>query len=594
MNSKDDSIYALLKLLWLTIKRKRKIQFAAVILLMIATSAMEVLSIGSAIPFISVIVNPGRVYESDSIKPLIDFFKINSQNELVFAIAVLFGVASTVTSIIKIYMVWLQTKLSYLVGADISEEIYRSALYEDYEQAIKRNSSEVVSGIVTKTNNLVFSVILPALNIITSIIIMAGMAIALSWVDIETTLKVVIGCSFIYFAVALATRRRLIESGVRVSNNQNKVVKTLQEGIGSLRDVIIDGTQEIHIDSFKVLDLELRRSQIEIQVISVVPRHLIEAIAMVGIAVVAFSLAQASNDASATVTALGVLALCAQKILPVIQQVYFALSTIRGGQATLKDTLNMMQNQKSIHSGVQKLQFDKYIDLINVSYRYGNQNGWVLTEINLRIPRGSRVGVVGESGCGKSTLIDILMGLIPPTIGSLEIDGQVINSSSVIPWRRKIGHVPQTIYLADTTLAKNIALGVAAQEINMEKVKLAAKLAQIEELIEGLPDQYQTVVGERGARLSGGQRQRIGIARALYKNAEVLVFDEATSALDEQTEYEVMKAIEKLGGNITIFMVSHRPSTINMCTHVIKIDRHGVNLVNRKFVSGELLGTAKN
>ena len=583
MNSKDDSIYALLKMLWLTVKRKRKIQFAAVILLMIATSAMEVLSIGSAIPFISVIVNPGRVYESDSIKPVIDFFKINSQDELVFAIAVLFGVASTVTSIIKIYMVWLQTKLSYLVGADISEEIYRSALYEDYEQAIKRNSSEVVSGIVTKTNNLVFSVILPALNIITSIIIMAGMAIALSWLDIETTLKVVIGCSLIYFAVALATRRRLIESGVRVSNNQNKVVKTLQEGIGSLRDVIIDGTQEIHIDSFKVLDLELRRSQIEIQVISAVPRHLIEAIAMVGIAVVACSLAQASNDASATVTALGVLALCAQKILPVIQQVYFALSSIRGGQATLKDTLNMLQNQKSIHSGVQKLQFDKYIDLINVSYRYGNQNGWVLTEINLRIPRGSRVGVVGESGCGKSTLIDILMGLVPPTIGSLEIDGQVINSSSVIPWRRKIGHVPQTIYLADTTLAKNIALGVAAQEINMDKVKLAAKLAQIEELIEGMPDQYQTVVGERGARLSGGQRQRIGIARALYKNAEVLVFDEATSALDEQTEYEVMKAIEKLDGNITIFMVSHRPSTINMCTHVIKIDRDGVNLVDRNF-----------
>jgi ABC-type multidrug transport system fused ATPase/permease subunit len=594
MNSKDDSIYALLKMLWLTIKRKRKIQFAAVILLMIATSAMEILSIGSAIPFISVIVNPGRVYESDSIKPLVDYFKINSHNELVFAIAVIFGVAATVTSIVKIYMVWLQTKLSYLVGADISEEIYRSALYEDYEQAIKRNSSEVVSGIVTKTNNLVFSVILPVLNIITSIIILVGMAIALSWVDIDTTLKVVIGCSLIYFAVALATRRRLIESGVRVSNNQNKVVKTLQEGIGSLRDVIIDGTQEVHIDSFKVLDLELRRSQIEIQVISAVPRHLIEAIAMVGIAVVACSLAQASNDASATVTALGVLALCAQKILPIIQQVYFALSTIRGGQATLKDTLNMLQNQKIIHTGVQKLQFHKYIDLIKVSYRYGKQNGWVLTEINLRIPRGSRVGIVGESGCGKSTLIDILMGLIPPTTGSLEIDGQVINSSSVIPWRSKIGHVPQTIYLADTTLAKNIALGVAAQEINMDKVKLAAKLAQIEELIEGMPDQYQTVVGERGARLSGGQRQRIGIARALYKNAEVLVFDEATSALDEQTEYEVMKAIEKLDGNITIFMVSHRPSTINMCTHVIKMDRHGVNLVNRKFVSGELLGNVKN
>jgi ATP-binding cassette subfamily B protein len=218
-----------------------------------------------------------------------------------------------------------------------------------------------------------------------------------------------------------------------------------------------------------------------------------------------------------------------------------------------------------------KINFNRGIKFDKVSFRYktGSQN--VLQHLTLSIPKGERVGIIGATGSGKSTMIDILMGLLEPTSGSLKVDEQAITKKNVLSWQRRIAHVPQAIFLSDTTIAENIAFGIDRKDIDFDRLRDVAHKAQLQDVIDKLPNQYNTLVGERGVRLSGGQRQRIGIARALYKNADILVFDEATSALDNKTEESVMKPIEALGNEITVIMIAHRITTLKKCTKIIEL-----------------------
>jgi ATP-binding cassette subfamily B protein len=209
-----------------------------------------------------------------------------------------------------------------------------------------------------------------------------------------------------------------------------------------------------------------------------------------------------------------------------------------------------------------------------VRFRYTNDDPWVLDNFNLVIAKGTRVGFVGSTGSGKSTMLDLLMGLLMPTEGVLLVDGQTISGNRLRAWQRSIAHVPQSIYLADTTLAENIAFGVPPDTIDLDRVQQAARQAQIADFIESSPEGYQAYVGERGIRLSGGQRQRIGIARALYKQASVLVLDEATSALDNATEQSVIDAIEMLNRDLTILLIAHRLTTVRRCDTIVELE-HG-------------------
>ena len=225
------------------------------------------------------------------------------------------------------------------------------------------------------------------------------------------------------------------------------------------------------------------------------------------------------------------------------------------------------------------LVFRQSIRLNQVSFRYSNQAPWIIRELDITIKKGSRVGIVGATGGGKSTLLDIVMGLLSPTEGRIEVDGQTIDAMNQRAWQLHIAHVPQAIFLADSSIAENIAFGVTKDNIDFERVKLAAQQAQIADVIEAWPSRYQTFVGERGIRLSGGQRQRIAIARALYKQADVIIFDEATSALDNETEYAVMQAIDSLSNDLTIIIIAHRLTTLKNCTHVVELGDGSVKRV---------------
>jgi ATP-binding cassette subfamily B protein len=342
------------------------------------------------------------------------------------------------------------------------------------------------------------------------------------------------------------TRRRLRVNSQRIDFEHTQVVKALQEGLGGIRDVLLDGTQSVYCDTYSKADHALRRANGNNIFIGYSPRFAMEALGMVLIAALALGMSRTAGSMETALPVLGTLALGAQRLLPVLQQGFAAWATIAGTQMSLAKTLELLEQplpESALAPAAVPLSFEDKIRFNAVRFRYGEDGPWVLDDFNLTIRKSERVGFVGSTGSGKSTALDLLMGLLTPVDGEVLVDGEPVIGDRVRAWQRSIAHVPQSIFLADASLAENIAFGVPRAQIDMGRVRQAARQAQIADFIEGRRDEYDALVGERGIRLSGGQRQRIGIARALYKRASVLIFDEATSALDSATEQSVMDAI---------------------------------------------------
>jgi ATP-binding cassette subfamily B protein len=371
---------------------------------------------------------------------------------------------------------------------------------------------------------------------------------------------------------------RLRRNSQRIAYEQTQMVKALQEGLGGIRDVLLDGTQPAYCDIYRQADHPFRRAQGSNFFISGSPRFAMEALGMVLIAALTYVLSLKAGGIAEALPVLGALALSAQRLLPALQQIYGAWAGITGSHASLADTIALLEQPmpaEILHTHA-PLHFQDTIRFDAVRFRYAGDSPWVLNGLNLTIRKGARVGFVGSTGSGKSTMMDLLMGLLMPTEGELLVDGQPISGMRVRAWQQTIAHVPQSIYLADTTLAENIAFGVPPDNIDLGRVQQVAHQAQIADFIESRPEGYQAHVGERGIRLSGGQRQRIGIARALYKQASVLVFDEATSALDNSTEKSVIEAIEGLNRDLTILFIAHRLSTISNADEIIVLQKGSI------------------
>jgi len=349
----------------------------------------------------------------------------------------------------------------------------------------------------------------------------------------------------------------------------------LQEGLGGIRDILIDGSQQFYCDLYRKADIPMRRASGTNIFIAQSPRYAMEALGIAFIAIFAYIMTQDSKGSEVAIPVLGVLALGAQKLLPVAQQLYGAYTNIKSAKTSFGDALDLLEQtffKYPEQTPSTLIKFEKNIQLKNIGFSYTKNKELVLKNINLELRRGSCIGFMGETGSGKTTLLDIIMGLLNPTIGKFYVDGQGITQENMALWRANIAHVPQNIYLSDDTVERNIAFGVPEGEIDHKRVRKAAKQAQISESIESWENGYQTFVGEQGVRLSGGQCQRIGIARAIYKQASILIFDEATSALDDKTELAVMREIYKLDKNITILIIAHRLSALKKCDQVVKLE----------------------
>jgi ATP-binding cassette, subfamily B, bacterial PglK len=567
------SLTSLLKRLWLHFSRRRQGQFSLLLILMVVTAFAEIVSIGAVLPFLGVLTAPERIFALPYMQPVIQLLGLNEPKELLFPLTLAFGLAALLAGGMRLILLWASTRLSFAAGADLSRGIYRRTLYQPYAVHCSRNSSEVINGISSKANDVIFSVIVPLLNFISSGIMMVAILAALLLVEPLIALVAFAGFGLIYGVIIRLTRNRLTNNSESVARESTQVIKSLQEGLGGIRDVLIDGSQASYCDIYQRSDSALRRAQGNSVFISSSPRYAMEALGMVLIAALAFTLAKDDGIAKA-IPILGALALGAQRLLPVLQQAYYAWSSISGRKASLMDTLDLLDQALPEYANAPPttpLPFENTIVLKQLGFRYSLQTPYVLHDINLTITKGSRIGFIGTTGSGKSTLLDIVMGLLQPSNGALQVDGKAITSANNRAWQTHIAHVPQAIFLADGTIEENIAFGVPPEQICPKGVRQAAEQAQIAQSIEGWPKQYRTLVGERGVRLSGGQRQRIGIARALYKQADVIVFDEATSALDNETESAVMEAIQRLNKDLTLLIVAHRISTLKNCTQIVEL-----------------------
>lgn len=571
-NVRELGLPNLLWRLWQHIGIRRKRQFVLLLGLMLFSAIAELVSLGAVMPFLGVIISPERVLGFPFVSDAASVMGITTPSDLVLPLSAAFALAALIAGSIRMLLLWSSNRLAYATGADLSMDVYQRTLYQPYKIHIARNSSEVLSGLAYKVNGAI-NILQQLLTLISALVLLVFIMLALLAINAGVAIAAAIGFSVSYGLIIWIFRKRLAYNAKLIAQGYTQSTKAQQEGLGGIRDVLLDGTQPYYCDIYRRADYPLRVAMGDNIFIGGAPRFAMEAIGMMLIAALAYMLTRQPGGASSALLVLGTLALGAQRLLPALQQIYAGWVSIIGSRDSLFDALEFLDQPLPTEAFLPPplpLDFKEAICFEKVRFQYANASPWVLDGIDLNLPRGSRVGFVGSTGSGKSTMLDLLMGLMEPTAGRVLVDGQAISGERLLAWRRTIAHVPQSIYLADTSLSENIAFGVPHEEIDMYRVRQVARQARIADFIENGSEGYAAMVGERGVRLSGGQRQRIGIARALYKQATVLVFDEATSALDNATEQEVMEAIEGLGRDLTIIMVAHRLSTVRRCDMIVE------------------------
>ena len=571
-----DGIPNLLVRIWRHLSRRRKFQFGLVLALMLISAFTEVVSLGAVLPFLGILISPDRIFNHPLAADVVLALGITSADQLVLPLTIAFVTAALLAGAIRMLLLWVSTRLAYASGTDLSIDMYQRTLYQPYSVHLARNSSEVISGVTSKVSKTV-DVLSFFLQLISSAVLLMALIGTLIAIDPVVALVAASGFGISYGLVTWFTRRRLNRNGQRIAHEQTQVIKALQEGLGGIRDVLLDGTQSAYCNIYRKADYSLKRAMAGNLFISGSPRFAMEALGITLIAALAYGLSNQPGGIATALPTLGALALGTQRLLPALQQAYSAWSGIVANRASLVDTIELLDqplSAEALRTDILPLHFQGFMRFDNVRFRYSSKGPWVLDSLNLTIPKGSRVGFVGSTGSGKSTTLDLLMGLLYPTEGEFLVDGKPIGGNNARAWQQTIAHVPQSIFMADSTIAENIAFGVPPEAIDLERVEQAAHRAQIAEFIEKQPEGYDTFVGERGIRLSGGQRQRIGIARALYKQASVLVFDEATSALDNATEQSVMRSIEGLSHDLTVLIIAHRLTTVQHCDVIVELE-HG-------------------
>lgn len=554
------------------------------------SSLAEIFSIGAVMPFLGALTSPEKVFNSSSAQPIVRILKITSPTDILLPMTIIFVIAAIISGALRLFVLRVSTKLSFSAGIDLGVTIFRKTLCQPYLIHTQRNSSVIIDGVTNKVTSVIGSINNITI-VFTSLIIIVCILSTLFLIDPLITCLTFGFFGFIYFLLIKLNSKHLLNNSNVISKESVDLIRTLQESLGGIRDILIDGTQDVYCEIYRLSNQRLRNAQEKSIFISSGPRFIMEVVGILLIVLLAYALIQQNANIENYLPIFGLLVLASQRLLPTFHQTYAAWSNIKAYHSSLCDALELLNQSLPRHyinsTKFKALPFRQFIRLKKISFAYSLKSPRVLKNVSLTIKKGSRIGFVGKTGSGKSTLIDIVMGLLTPTTGSIEVDGQVINSSNMIAWQRHIAHVPQNIFLIDGSIEENIAFGVSQDAIDSDRVMLAARKAQLNDLVESLPEKYKTFVGERGVRLSGGQRQRIGIARALYKQADILILDEATSALDSKTEEAVMESIQGLSKDLTILIIAHRLSTLKECTQIVEVEDVGIKYVGNYL---ELMG----
>ena len=572
MKSSWIKIYYCLIQFWSFLDRSRKFQFTGLVALSIFTSFLEVISIGSIIPLLTLLTNPSKL----SYLPFIGGFLANiAGHDVLVKVIGVFSVAVICSGLARLLLIWATQKVAFGCGLDLSSQIYRLTIYQPYLIQISRNSAKIVDAITNKTNIVVHNLFMPASNFLSALIMLSSIMLALICIRPALTLSLFFLFSAIYLIVVSSKKNKLLENSKQVSNTTPEIVRLIQESLGGIRDILIDHTQEVYRQKFDELDKKVKLAQGSNYFIGNGPRYAIESLTMLLLAMYIYYSQLDNKDLNSIVTLLGVIAFTAQRMMPVMQQGYVSWVFMTSSLDSANEILLLLNQQITVSDDATKpieIAFESSMEFKNINFRYNINSDWVLQNLSLKILKGERIGIVGPSGVGKSTLVDLVLGLLYPESGALLLDGIALSGSALErAWQKRLAHVPQFIFLSDATVAENIAFGVPQHLINLDLVVESAKKASIHGAIADLPRGYQTIIGERGVKLSGGQRQRLGIARALYKMPTVLILDEATSSLDVKTEESIVEVIAELDRSMTIIVIAHRFSSLKFCEKVYEI-----------------------
>jgi HlyD family secretion protein len=562
----------------LTPNQRRRYLYLQIMVFFMAI--MELLGIASIAPFMALVADVQLLETNTTLKKIYLASGVESHEKFLFLTGSIVLIMLSTASILSIITTWRLSLFALSVGTEIGDRLYRYYLNKDWLFHASGSSAQLTKQIATEALRVTNFIILPLIQMNARLVLALFIIVG---IFIYNPLIAIIGVTLFicgYVVIYKVIRKRIARYGQHVSTTSTDRFRLMNEGFGGIKDVLLYNRRQDFIDQFEMSGKVLAHAQGVNTALSQVPRYLMELLAFGALITLVLVLLIANNGTlSQVLPVLAIYALAGFKLLPALQQIYASVTTVRGNTAAFEaikaDLLASLTLDEQSKADLQSndFQYIKKIKLDNVSFTYPNKMSPALNNINIEIPVNATIGFVGESGSGKSTLIDLLLGLIEPSQGALMLDNKTIGSNNKHAWQQRIGFVPQSIFLSEGSIAENIAFGLNKKDIDIEKVQQAVKYSHLESLVNSLPQGLNTKVGERGIQLSGGQRQRIGIARALYNQADVLVFDEATSALDGITEKVIMDAIQELSGQKTIVMIAHRLKTVQKCDVIYFIEQ---------------------
>jgi ABC-type multidrug transport system fused ATPase/permease subunit len=566
------------KLLFLLTPLERK-RAGLLLIMMIIVALLEIVGVASILPFIAVLANPILIETNIVLNTAFQassMFGVKTTQDFFLALGVLVFVLLVLSLTVKIFTTYIRIHFVQMSEYSISKRLVEGYLRQPYSWFLTRHSADLGKNILSEVNQVVILGISTIIELIGGGVVAIALITLLIVLDPKIALIVSFSLTIFYVLIFHNVRKYLKQTGMeRLKINQLRFV-ALSEVFGAAKEVKVGGLEQIYIKNYSNYAQIFASHQASASTISQLPRFFLEVIAFAGILMITLYATTQTNSFNNALPIISLYVFAGYRLMPALQQIYSSFTNLAFVGPSLNKLYDDIKNLKPLYENQDQgvLSLSKTIVLNSVYYNYPNSERTVLKDVNLTIPAKSTVGLVGATGSGKTTTVDIILALLTPQKGTLEVDGQVISKQNERSWQKSIGYVPQHIFLSDTSIASNIAFGVESKDICQQAVKIASKIANLHNfIIEELPDQYETVIGERGVRLSGGQRQRIGIARALYHNPQILILDEATSALDNQTEKAVMDAINNLSKKMTIILIAHRLTTVKNCDIIFLLDK---------------------
>ena len=565
------------KLFYLLSGNERK-KIGLLLLMILLMAFLDMIGVASIMPFIAVLSNPDVVETNSLMNTMFKasaFFGVETKKQFLFSLGILIFILLVTSLTFKAITTYAQLRFTQMREYSIGKRLIEGYLNQPYSWFLDRNSAELGKSILSEVTSVVANGIKPMMTLISQTMIVFSLLILLIFIDPILAFSTIITISVAYLILYSFVRKYLKQIGLESVKADKLRFTYLNEAFGASKEIKLAGLEQFYINRFSKPAQSFAKIKSLAQIISQIPRFALEAIAFGGMLLVTLYLMKNIGTFEKILSVIAVYAFAGYRLMPALQQIYNSVTLLRFVGPALNNVYNDIKNlEKEIDiKPSNKINFRNKINLNNINYSYPNMSQNVLKDITLEITANKKIGIIGSTGSGKTTLVDIILGLLNAQQGSLKVDDKIINNDNRRSWQKSIGYVPQKIYLADDTIAANIAFGTDVSKISTERVIRAAKIANLHDFINGdLPLKYNTIVGERGVRLSGGQCQRIGIARALYNNSKVLILDEATSALDIKTEKNVMKALQNMEKEMTIIMIAHRLSTIKDCDKIFYLE----------------------